>query len=61
MGCHHTLPSLATLIPLMDMETPKFKANVRKRKALGLTRSLKTGYRPTDLGEQVAAALVIRS
>lgn len=45
------------LAPLMDMETPKFKANVRKLKALGLTRSLETGYRLTDLGEQVAATL----
>ena len=49
------------LAPLMDMETPKFKANVRKLKALGLTRSLETGYRLTDLGEQVAAALATRS
>ena len=49
------------LAPLVDMETPMFKANVRKLKALGLTRSLETGYRLTDLGEQVAAALATRS
>lgn len=49
------------LAPLMEMETPKFKANIRKLKALGLTRSLETGYRLTNLGEQVAAALATGS
>ena len=45
------------LAPALGWETPKFKANVRKLKALGLTRSLETGYRLSDLGERVAAAL----
>ena len=45
------------LAPTFGWETPKFKANVRKLKALGLTRSLETGYRLSDLGERVAAAL----
>ncbi len=45
------------LAPAFGWETPKFKANVRKLKALGLTRSLETGYRLSDLGERVAAAL----
>ena len=38
------------LAPAMGWETPKFKANVRKLKALGLTQSLEVGYRLTDLG-----------
>ena len=42
----------------MGWETPVFKANVRKLKALGLTQSLETGYRLTDLGEQVAALMI---
>ena len=41
------------LAPLTGWDTPKFKANVRKLKALGLTRSLEVGYRLTDLGVQV--------
>ena len=44
----------------MGWETPVFKANVRKLKALGLTQSLETGYRLTDLGEQVAALMIDR-
>ena len=48
------------LAPALGWETPKFKANVRKLKALGLTQSLETGYRLTDLGERVAAALATR-
>ena len=47
----------ADLAPALGFETAKFKANVRKLKALGLTRSLETGYRLTDIGERVAAAL----
>ena len=48
------------LAPEMGWETPVFKANVRKLKALGLTQSLETGYRLTDLGEQVAALMIDR-
>lgn len=44
------------LAPAMGWDTPKFKANVRKLKALGLTQSLEIGYRLTDLGVQVVAA-----
>ncbi|MYD99591.1 MAG: hypothetical protein F4X98_19680 [Gammaproteobacteria bacterium] len=44
------------LAPLTCWDTPKFKANVRKLKALGLTRSLEVGYRLTDLGVQVQIA-----
>ena len=44
------------LAPTMGWELPKFKANVRKLKALGLTRSLETGYRLTDLGERALKA-----
>ena len=45
------------LAPTMGWELPKFKANVRKLKALGLTKSLEVGYRLTDLGERAVAAL----
>ena len=38
------------LAPAMGWDTPKFKANVRKLKALGLTQSLEVGYRLTVLG-----------
>ena len=48
------------LAPEMGWETPVFKVNVRKLKALGLTQSLETGYRLTDLGEQVAALMIDR-
>lgn len=41
------------LAPLTGWDTPRFKANVRKLKALGLTRSLEVGYRLTDLGVRV--------
>ena len=41
----------------MGWETPPFKAKVRKLKALGLTQSLETGYRLTELGERVAALI----
>lgn len=36
-------------------EVPKFKADVRKLKYMGLTRSLGTGYELTELGKQVLA------
>lgn len=39
------------------METAKFKANVRRLKALGLTQSLEVGYRLTELGRRAASAL----
>lgn len=45
------------LAPTLGWELPKFKANVRKLKALGLTRSLETGYRLTDLGERALKAM----
>lgn len=44
------------LAPTLEWELPKFKANVRKLKALGLTQSLEVGYRLTDLGERAAKA-----
>ena len=44
------------MAPTMDWELPKFKANVRKLKALGLTESLEVGYRLTDLGERALEA-----
>lgn len=44
------------LAPTLGWELPKFKANVRKLKALGLTKSLEVGYRLTDLGERAVAA-----
>ena len=43
------------LAPALGWETPKFKANVRKLKGIGLTQSLEVGYRLTALGEQVTA------
>jgi hypothetical protein len=42
-----------TLAAEMAMETLPFKADVRKLKALGLTRSLEVGYELTDLGRAV--------
>ena len=45
----------ADLAPALGWDTPTFKTNVRKLKALGLTQSLPTGYRLTALGEQVAS------
>ena len=53
----HPATRAGDLAPRMGWETPVFKANVRKLKALGLTQSLETGYRLTDLGEQVAALM----
>ena len=54
----HPATRAGDLAPEMGWETPVFKANVRKLKALGLTESLETGYRLTDLGEQVAAPMI---
>ena len=53
----HPATRAGDLAPTLGWETPKFKANVRKLKALGLTRSLETGYRLTDLGARTADAL----
>ena len=54
----HPATRAGDLAPEMGWETPVFKANVRKLKALGLTQSLETGYRLTDLGEPVAALMI---
>lgn len=43
----------AELAELMGMEKKPFKANVRKLKELGLTESLKIGYRLSPRGEVV--------
>jgi len=39
------------LAPMAGLETPAFKARVRRLKALGLTISLETGYRLSSCGE----------
>ena len=52
----HPARRAGDLAPAMGWDMPKFKANVRKLKALGLTQSLEVGYRLTDLGIRVAAA-----
>ena len=57
----HPATRAGDLAPEMGWETPSFKANVRKLKRLGLTQSLETGYRLTELGERVAALLIDRS
>lgn len=38
------------LAPAVSMETQRFKTNVRRLKALGLTQSLETGYRVSPRG-----------
>ena len=53
----HPATRAGDLAPTMGWETPKFKANVRKLKALGLTQSLEVGYLLTDLGDRAVAAL----
>ena len=45
-------PDLAEII---GMDTARFKPNVRKLKALGLTESLATGYRISPRGEALLA------
>ena len=45
------------LAAALGWETPPFKAKVRKLKTLGLTQSLETGYRLTELGDRVAALM----
>ena len=54
----HPATRAGDLAPAMGWQTPAFKANVRKLKALGLTQSLETGYRLTDLGEGVADLMI---
>ena len=54
----HPATRAGDLAPAMGWETPLFKANVRKLKGLGMTQSIETGYRLTDLGERVAALMV---
>jgi hypothetical protein len=44
------------LAPLLGMELPPFKLNVRKLKNLGLTESLGTGYRISPRGRALLAA-----
>ena len=44
------------LAPAFSWDTPTFKRQVRKLKALGLTRSLEIGYELSDRGKQVLAA-----
>ena len=53
----HPATRAGDLAPAMGWDTPKFKANVRRLKGLGLTRSLEVGYRLTDLGIQVLGIL----
>ena len=45
------------LAPKVDRELRVFKADVRKLKGLGLTRSFEVGYELTPLGRQVLKAL----
>ena len=54
----HPATRAGDLVAAMAWETPPFKANVRKLKALGLTQSLETGYCLTELGERVAALMI---
>ena len=49
----HPATRAGDLAPVMGWDTPKFKSNVRKLKALGLTQSLEVGYRLTELGIRV--------
>ncbi len=45
------------LAPAFSWETPRFKQQVRKLKALGLTISLDTGYELSERGEQLRQRL----
>ena len=49
----HPATRAGDLAPAMGWDTPKFKSNVRKLKAMGLTQSLEVGYRLTELGVRV--------
>ncbi len=44
------------LAPAFDWDTPTFKRQVRKLKALGLTRSLEVGYELSERGRQLLEA-----
>ncbi len=50
----------AELAERLNMETKRFKTNVRKLKELGLTESLGTGYRISPRGRVVCRQLGIR-
>ncbi len=56
----HPATLAAKLAVALGWETPRLKANVRKLKALGLTESLQTGYRLTELGARVTGRLADR-
>ena len=45
----------ADLAPILEMDLPTFKRNMRKLKNLGLTLSLETGYQITARGTQMIA------
>ena len=45
------------LAPQLERELPKFKADVRKLKGLGLTKSHEVGYELTALGRRVLEEL----
>jgi hypothetical protein len=45
------------LAPLVGMERPQFKLNVRKLKSSGLTESLEVGYRISPRGRVVLDAI----
>ena len=47
----HSGVRAADLAATVGMDTPRFKANVRKLKGLGLTESLEIGYRLSPRGE----------
>lgn len=48
----------AVLAEVFDWQTPRFKTQVRKLKALGLTLSLETGYTLTSRGNQLLTHLL---
>ncbi len=54
----HPATRAGDLAAAMSWKTLPFKAHVRKLKTLGLTQSLETGYRLTELGERVAALMI---
>ena len=53
----HPATRAGDLAPQCDMDTPTFKRNVRKLKALGLTQSMETGYQLTPRGQQMLRQL----
>ncbi|WP_337186109.1 hypothetical protein [Phenylobacterium sp.] len=48
------------LAAMLGLETPSFKLNVRKLKALGLTESLEVGYRLSPRGQAARKAMMSR-